>query len=264
MSIGSALIATPDLLSRAHYGDRLVTPPPGFRVPDLSEDGLPADPGHRLGRYFERLVEAALRALDPLRLHHGVIIREGKQVVGELDFVFQLPGEDFARHWEVSCKYYLAFEGRYLGLMTRDRIDLKLDRLMNHQLRLPERPATLARLAELGYPERVVSQAWVKGTLFYRESALEAIAMPPPPEVSPGHWRGSWSLGVPEGQWVPLPKPRWLVPYRGTQAPLDRAAAALLPRPVMLARVERNGEDWVERSRHVAVNEAWIEAATRA
>ena len=265
-----SLLATPDLLSHDFFGERLVTLPVGFEVGPLAE--LPEEP---LGHYFERLVASGIERLNPTRFHSGLVIeaaregRRGRVTLGELDFIFQLPGEDFARHWEVSVKYYLAVGDKFMGLMVRDRLDLKIQKLMNQQLALPSQPPARAQLNELGYPERVFSQAWVKGMLFYRDGT-ETV----PPEVSPAHGRGRWSVGLPldfsrgDSHWVELPKARWLLPYR---APVSQAASS--PSPIwdeaqarhagelqpfaMLARVEAHEGEWVERERICVVPPEW-------
>jgi hypothetical protein len=259
----AGLLDTPDLLSREVFGDRLVTLPPGFFVPVVPPGlaAFPTDSNHRLGRYFERVVEEGIRALGPVRFHAGVVVREERVTLGELDFVFQLPGEDFARHWEISCKYYLEIAGRFMGLMTRDRLDLKIPKLMEQQLRLPERPAARALLDRFGYPPQLISQAWVKGILFYNGPAQV------PREVSPGHWRGRWSVGIPsehaQARWVNLlPKTRWLVPYRAPlSAPTLASSDVLLDPYAMLARVEPEGGEWVERERICIVPPDWAERA---
>jgi hypothetical protein len=255
------LIDTPDLLSRAHYGERLVCVPSVMRIPS---DVAPEE-GERLGRYFERLVLHGITSLAPVRHARGLqIVHEGR-TLGELDMVFQLPGEEVTHHWELSIKYYLKLGEQFVGLMRRDRLDLKLHKLFSQQLRLSEHPATRASLNRLGYPSRIQSQAWVKGMLFYPWGETPSF----PVDVSPDHARGSWSVGFPAPYrlhttlWVQLSRLTWLTPFCGPRpvgalSGVEAAQVSEGQTGLMWARIEQDGELFVERERLCVVAPEWV------
>jgi hypothetical protein len=196
--------------------------------------------------------------------------------VGELDFVFERVGR--VEHWEAAVKFYLctAESGAtvgtqdFLGPMGKDRLDLKISKLFDHQLALPARPEARATLEAQGFLGPIRSRAIVKGALFYPVRS-DWRAHPHPTEVSPGHSRGWWSRGFDAGafpadsRWVELPRLRWLSPFIGEGSPIThsgmrdycRSHFEMERRALMLARVRREGDLWVEIDRGVVVHSDW-------
>ncbi|MBC7692597.1 MAG: DUF1853 family protein [Methylotenera sp.] len=192
----------------------------------------------RLGRYFEALLSYWIqKVLKPHVFSSNLIISgipgEGmrKTTLGELDVVSQREPGMTGEHWEAAVKFYL-FAGStpaealapefYVGTMVRDRLDLKIDKLFNHQLRITDRPETQDTLRKLGI-NLVRSRALVKGILFYPLGENWQIH-PTPVEVSPRHQRGWWlpsdqtqELEVhcrADSRYLILRKVRWLSPGR--------------------------------------------------
>lgn len=219
----------------------------------------------KLGHYFERLVSLGIQSLSPI-LHHGHLqIRRDKNTLGELDTVFQLPGEDHAHHWELAVKYYLRVGRYFIGLTQRDRLDFKLHKLFHQQLALAELSETRALLTSLGYPAEVKSRAWVKGMLFYPDGEAPQF----PREIAADHARGVWSVGLPtryanaHTHWVLLPKHAWPLFYREEASSevvsgIDAAKAAEQQTGAMWARVEFTQGYWLERERVCVVNQEWV------
>jgi hypothetical protein len=262
-----------------------------------------------LGRYFEALLSFWIREyLKPEAFYGGVPVHEherskpgqGRNTVGEFDFVFKLPGcgatppQTF--HWEASVKFYL-FAGEtpdqalkmnhYFGTFHRDRLDIKVAKIFDHQLKLGERPDGETVLAYLGLPHPL-AQAWVKGMLFYPANSdcpggWKNHAHPL--EVSPHHLKGWWThineLDVPvenpDDRWVILPKARWLSPamvqpqYGDEQKlfTLDEMKAhcqayfAEHLSPLMWAEVSWNetSQAWCEVNRGLVVYLGWLAGA---
>jgi hypothetical protein len=189
-------------------------------------ESAPASP--LLGRYFEALAGYWVRhLLGARRMETSVKVRRGRQVVGELDLVFEA-GKAELEHWEVSVKYYLctAAEPRdaaraaaFLGTMTRDRLDKKIERIRSAQLPRAASEEGREALRAVDFGGRAVrTRLLMKGALFYPWADEGAWAgawrsSPYPSEVSDAHLRGWWAKRLPPGEhWVELERRRWLSP----------------------------------------------------
>lgn len=170
----------------------------------------------RLGAYFEDLIQFFVRDVaghrDPVS---GVVIREEKRTVGELDLLFR--DGAVCRHWELAVKFYMHVPGLvddpsgcYLGPETRDRLHLKMERLRDHQLPLAGTRAAAAALASW---QPLESAALVRGRLCYPASS-DWSACPSPTLVDSSHLRG-W--------WCPVDRAEGLLPDADSYALLTRA-----------------------------------------
>jgi hypothetical protein len=231
------LLFAPRLLSESAFGSLLVPPPDDIvellRV--LRE--LDADPAplraslaplttRRVGHYAERLVHYALSHLSSFTLIAANLpLRVGKQTVGEFDFLLEDPA-GVRLHWELAVKCYLRVEvpeldnalASFVGPALGDRLDIKVQRLLAHQLPLSGR-ADIASLIPNGPWQ---AQMWVSGWLFDRFDrwwAQAPIAIDPrlSPEVLTGFWVSAdkWAeaaalMGA--TGWTQLPRLRWMAP----------------------------------------------------
>ncbi|HET8731430.1 MAG TPA: DUF1853 family protein [Moraxellaceae bacterium] len=199
------------------------------RHPDLLESALSRRPG-RLGSYFESLLDAWLAwPENPLysRLFHGVPVRVGKQTVGEFDFIVEDRATGEIQHWEVAVKFYLGIApggqpSNWVGPGLKDRLDLKLTRLVDHQLPLGHLPEARPLLEALAVPvPRPV--CLVKGRLFYPANVCPADWAPT--SAANGHLKGWWMNSAdflhcfpdPSFHWMLLPREHWLAPVDLTQ-----------------------------------------------
>lgn len=214
------------------------SPPPHFErwrkessafLSTLAEVSHPDTPRlelHRrtpIGRYFERLYGYWLGALPDVRnLHQGIAIQGDKGTLGELDLVFETGNQAF--HWELALKYYvgvgdLKSAASWHGPRARDRLDKKLEKLTQKQLRLPREAAARQCLAELGIGA-CSSHAVMKGYLFYPWRDWLDSRLVYPEGIHPAHDRGYWlplrdlehALAMPAARWDILHKPDWLGP----------------------------------------------------
>lgn len=207
------------------------------------------EPTHRVGRYFERLLYfylSRVRRVDIIA--SGLQIRDDSRTIGELDFVFQdeesresgRQPASLLTHWESAAKFYLwipnrTVEGSHLiGPNAADTFERKVNRLLQHQLPLGQTQQAAEELRKareacdsstvVGGVERVESQAFVRGRIFYPahfdgiRSDLTQCAHPC--QLSSDHLRGVWikesQLDVLEGlpfDWFAfVEKPYWLAP----------------------------------------------------
>ncbi|WP_413283995.1 DUF1853 family protein [Vibrio sp. MA40-2] len=72
---------------------------------------------------------------------------EGKQTIGAIDFI--LKRQQKIEHWEVAIKFYLLRGGLWYGPDSRDRLDIKLDRMLTHQLEMSKSEAFMQRFPNL-------------------------------------------------------------------------------------------------------------------
>ncbi len=223
-----------------------------------------------IGRYFERLVEAWLRAAKVEKLAANTPIRDGGTTLGELDLVFETHGQ--AVHWELAVKFYLGLGDlskacSWHGPRARDRLDKKLTTMYERQLRLPTLAKTQEHLRSLGF-ESVTSQSFAKGYLFYPHECFVDDASCGPEEAGSEHLRGWWLyerhweelLALHPGGFRCLPKCEWLAPAAG-QADVPREnlrariqAALAEAGPTMFAAIDRESR---EVSRGFVVPNDW-------
>jgi hypothetical protein len=107
----------------------------------------------------------------------------------------------------------------WYGPNSRDRLDIKLQRLLRHQLRLSSYPAAFTTLHKADLRQPVFPQLLLKGYLFYPAQS-DWRSPPAYDELSAGHLRGWWtyldSFEIPNAdedrRWLYLPRLRWLAP----------------------------------------------------
>ena len=221
----------------------------------------------------EALLATEMTAVTRVLVAANVALRRNGLTLGECDFLVQTQTSR-RLHWELAVKCYLhAGESRaqladYVGPNLQDRFDVKLRRLLEHQLPLSAR----AEFASLGHVGPWEAQMFVKGWLFYRDGGTPAE----PAGIDPNHARGWWttradwpSFAAARGDaWAVLPRLQWLSRRRRSG---DAAAAGLFDiaalraqlaqhsGPTMVAAFAADDKDggWRETSRGFVVPDAW-------
>lgn len=241
---------------------------------------LPAAPGNRLGRYYEQLWQFALQQAPGIRLlAANLAVCEHGRTLGEMDLL--LEDDEGFQHIELAVKFYLGppdADGlsprHWLGPGRHDRLDLKLEHLLSHQLPLARHPAAHPLLRQLSHAP-LHSSLWLGGYLFYPWPRRCRAPRPASAEHLQGSWltRHAWPawLAAHPGQWQALPRLQWLSPalvrapelWRAQQlhAWLDSLTADAGPR--MLVRlVETAAGEWQEQERLFLVSEQWPQTAS--
>lgn len=228
---------------------------------------------HRLGHYFEELYHFLLTELLgwPVLLRNLAIRNDQGRTLGELDFIVRNLQTGALEHHEVAVKFYLAHglgnSLRWYGPNARDRLDLKTDRMVEHQCTMTERPETIRQLREHGFDEPVTPALVMPGNLFAQPLGTRPSL---PHWVNPAHDMGYWlhhsQLGtVDTSGWTPLYKPDWLGIYQSRTAPdphttrttLDAVASAARPTLFACMQPRKDGPGYIEISRWFVVPDSW-------
>lgn len=183
----------------------------------------------RLGFVYQELCRRLFaRHPDYRIIAQEVQLREGKQTVGAIDFL--LRHKEQTEHWEVAIKFYLLKEGLWYGPDSRDRLDIKLARMLDHQLTISNTPAFKSVFTDIG---PVTPKLLMQGRLY-----LNPFTPEPLPQHCLGHplnleqAKGLWchqhqmkQIDEPLYQlekryWI-MGNPKLTIPV--TQLPTDRA-----------------------------------------
>jgi len=244
-------------------------------APEAGPKVLTEEPARRLGHYFERLYECLLEDLLGWEvLLKNQPVRNNGITLGELDFIVRNPVDQAIEHHEIAVKFYLGYRGDHpaaplwYGPNAKDRLDLKSQRLIDHQSRLTDKPEARALLESLGIPLPTRTKIFMPGYLFH------PVGDPIPPPVD--HLRGEWLyIGELDGSgesgkdytqnWVPLIKPHWLGPWSQQQRPdskqtsdaLETVRSAGIPRLFAALQQFPGDHQWREASRVFVVPENW-------
>ncbi|OED46128.1 hypothetical protein ACH42_04085 [Endozoicomonas sp. (ex Bugula neritina AB1)] len=217
--------------------------PGKIELPDLAHPALQSLAGQlnqkhhvRLGIYYEHLWHLLLRHHSGTELlAHNLPVRaaEGatKTTLGEYDLIYQRENQVY--HRELAVKFYLGVPlddmaqshtslHHWVGPGLKDRMDLKLERMLNHQIALSDHGEGAKALLDLGI-NHVEKEILVQGRLFYPLNGN----CPPPKYTHQNHLKGVWmtlsefhywyqthnikNFLLPEKpQWInPLPKGSW-------------------------------------------------------
>lgn len=232
---------------------------------------------HRLGLYFENLWHFFLQQDERVELTaHNLAVRQGKQTIGEFDCLYYCHERQRHIHLELAVKFYLGWPGvsgsnagqdswrRFLGPGGKDRLDLKLERMRQHQLQLGLHEAAREPLRRLGIVEMELEME-MKGRLFQPVTPGLAPPLGYNPALAMSRWMtGSQALAsIGSNRVSALARDQWLAPLKRvsegavqTMEELYRHSMHNLDRPKMLATLNSSGE---EQQRIFITPERWPE-----
>jgi len=234
-----------------------------------------------LGIYFESLLAFWLQHLpDTELLAQNLVVGQPGLQLGEFDLLFRDLAQIQMFHWEVTVKFYLRVgkaDFQWLGPNPRDSLQRKLNKVFDRQLHLSQQPKAQQVLQhELGQ-HQVVSQAFVKGYLFYPHDSDWQNPAQIPAGVSASHLKGWWCrhAEVPaqlqscpaENRWLPLPRLQWLSLVARENADELLDGEELLDcladyfsehyKALLLVELTAGDNGWFEISRGFVVNNSW-------
>lgn len=221
----------------------------------------------RLGLYFEALWHFLLEQDDRIELlGHNVPVRDGGRTIGEFDCLYYCHERQQHFHLELAVKFYLGLPraddtgvhshwNRWLGPGGHDRLDLKLEHLLQRQMLLGQHPRAKKVLQELGIGQMELEME-IKGRLFNRDDQL----IPPPHGYNNALPLSRWTT-VKEvdknTQYAVLEKQHWLA----TVTPASGLCPLTPPLPApssprLIATLDQRG---YELERFFIVPEHWPE-----
>lgn len=206
-----------------------------------------------LGGYYENLVNHILNN-DPhlYDIKRNVKIFDNKITLGELDFIGSSSRGDF--HLECAIKYYLRIGSGtkledFIGPGKRDRLDIKYERMVEHQLKVSKTPQGILACKSEGLSP-VIFVMLMQGYLFHPFAEFGS-KIEPHPAINPNHLQGWW-LRQNEINQVKSPdfysimhKPYWLIADHSKLLDYAEFEAELLKadRPTLVARFNKKGEE---------------------
>ena len=229
----------------------------------------------KVGVYFESLLAFWL-AWNPRYtvVGHNLQVRDDTRTLGAFDFLLRNASGQ-AEHWEVAVKYYLQREvsgdwSAWVGPNQRDRLDIKLARMRDHQLPLSSRAEAESVLSNVGVTSAPRQRAVLKGQLFthWRTSSERPIGSragsPTGQWVETEHFE-EYAASFPDHRWVTREKPDWLGPCRCVSVDARTPSAWLqaridagVDRPQMTSRLMRlDGNTWIEDGLIFVVSDDW-------
>ncbi len=178
----------------------------------------------RLGFYHEALWHFFLQQDEDVELiATNCQVQQAGRTIGEFDVVYRDLSKDQVIHLELAFKIYLLSPDQpasnlshWLGPNLNDRLDLKLEHMLNHQCRLAQTAAGRAKLNDINIDE-VEREISLRGCLFFGETDGEVTTENS--VLNPGHPTGNWLplskamklLDHYQG-WLPLSNLQWISP----------------------------------------------------
>lgn len=232
----------------------------------------------RLGIYFEVLWQYLLEQHTDFDLiARNLPVRTNGHTLGEFDFIYFCRQRQRHIHLETAVKFYLGIPGdgsspsswnQWIGPGTKDRLDLKLDKLLHKQTRLTQTPQGAELISGLGIDD-IQPEICLKGYFFYPlDQPCHA-----PKDSNEHHLKGYWlTLGTLDqladsGPWLLLPKEAWLASAHHIDSRSVMDFMALKKQltgyfeqnrfPLMIASLAQCGEDFRERERYFITPDSW-------
>ncbi len=242
------------------------------------EQALSKNPTHRLGLYYEHLIQYFFEShpdFELLLYNHQIY--ENKQTLGAFDFVYQNKEKQIV-HRECAVKFFLGVPhlgdtdqspwSNWWGPNKVDRLDKKINLILEKQIQLSHLPQAQDFLSEKNI-NIDVKEVDIKGCLFYPYQK----SMPAPKGASKVHLRSEW-LTVDDfksmetnSYWETLPKMRWLSPAVSHHQILDtphfksniQQYFANHDQPILVAEYASHAIGQTETRRLFITQNTWIE-----
>ncbi len=267
--------------------------------PSALKSHLAQEKSHFIGAYFESLWAFYLHSNPRYELIAKNLQANSKtRTEGEFDFIVLDNDSGHYIHQEIAIKFYLGFSQQnlyrfsdkkniWLGPQCKDRLDVKMDKMINSQIKLSSKDSGKQALRSINIDpdaNSIKSQLLVKGYLFY-PTTPSVIA---PVFCNQSHLRGRWftlsefSAYIEQSDfdaWALLTKPEWVSPYqagistfnsavlnnnhenRFTEKPnviwTTKEKVTTEGRPWMIACLTKRDNDYIEVERLFAVPDDW-------
>jgi uncharacterized protein len=235
--------------------------------------------GRRLGFYFENLLEFWFLNDSRIKLlAKNLAVYDGKITKGAFDFIVSIQGMGTI-HLEVTVKFYLGIStpewSHWVGMNRKDRLDLKLGKILGHQLPLSRTEEGRQSLNTAGICSDIERMVIIKGILF--PPIANRLMLPHGFDAL--QYSGIWAEEsdavslIAENEnhqgWMIRRKPNWLSPAVSLSEESVNDSIAMIerlkylfsvpsPKPVMLSRLVGVNGLYAEDLRIVAVPNNWF------
>jgi len=156
----------------------------------------PPQPAYRLGKHFEDCVDLLFAGSSSHSIiDRNIVIQAPERTLGELDLLYRNDQQQVI-HLELAIKYYLLEKdgtqlANFVGPAGIDRLDLKWQRLCEHQLPLSQTQRVKDHLLAHSLPLPSHHQLLLTGMLFYayqdwQHTHIDNLGL------NPEHHRGWW------------------------------------------------------------------------
>ncbi|MCX4024949.1 DUF1853 family protein [Endozoicomonas sp. SM1973] len=257
-------------------------------------DCLASRKSHLLGIYYETLWHYLLAAKLNCKLQTtNLQVKSNQGTLGEFDLIYQASSSEQPFHRELAVKYYLGLPcdsseahspwSYWVGPGLKDRLDLKVNKLINKQGRLSQSIEGQALLQQHQlFP--VTAEILLQGYLFYPFAAH----CPAPQHACIDHLTGYWLTTSQLAEFIEhnqltdefvlLAKHEWLSAFSNTTSAIQHrlfSSAALnhyatqhfttsaYPYPLLIASGSSNHQFWQETLRFFLVPDDWLEKAKK-
>ena len=189
----TGFLSTPPIWVHTQFGI------PQFEFPKVDLDGFNPSPipqKLRLGHQMEQVCKQVLAYGDTYRiLVHNLPVRNGKQTLGEIDFILQGQRSQQPVHVELTYKFYIIDPKisepihQLMGPNRRDMFFTKMEKIKNDQFSLLHSEAGRKALAELGIDSSGIRhKACFKAQLFEPYKSRPLSIRPLNPNCIIGFW----------------------------------------------------------------------------
>lgn len=233
----------------------------------------------RLGIYFEVLWQYILEHYPGYELiTRNLPVISNKRTLGEMDFIYFCKSRQRYIHLETAVKFYLGLPvengqeqmvwSNWLGPGCIDRLDIKLDKMLNNQTRISTTPEGLATLKQKGI-DNALQEICLKGYFFYPYKK----DCQSPEQSHEHHSRGFWlkESQIPtlpyETNWHIMKKEEWLSPVTlAAEQPLFNRpqlkesianCLAIYKFPLMIAYMQKTKQGFKEEMRFFITPNDW-------
>ncbi|EKO3811075.1 MULTISPECIES: DUF1853 family protein [Vibrio] len=203
---------------------------PFVTVKDIQTQALPDneeyDGNPRLGFLYQYLCTKLLTCSPRYELvAEEVQLNDATgRTIGAVDLILKDVESNQHEHWEVAIKFYLLHQGVWYGPNAHDQLHKKLERMLNHQLKMSQREEFRQQLPlNSGPSEHLLMQ----GRLYVNPFSKEPIPTTCLGyELDPTQISGFWCY---QSQWeqikqplYALPKPLWATGNEEFLDPIDK------------------------------------------
>ncbi len=237
---------------------------------------------HLLGKYFESLVEYWLtKSEDKELLAHNLQVFQGRNTIGEFDFVYRDLTDEKVYHLECAGKFYISHKNsnelsNFIGPNSVDNLERKVKKIVNDQISLGETEAGKEALFIEGIEKEVTPKILLKGYLFYYADLFFNEIITIPQNAEPDHPKGWWIhkkdidyfFSRHNSKWIIIERMNWISKVFELNQKKILSNNEIISRlkkyfadntyPLLIAEVAQNkNEEYEEVSRGFVVHDTW-------